>query len=112
MTKTVTPREAQKMVRRIVRNHNADCENPIRTRVKNDTLQFALVGKGEEWFTASTLNDIISFSDGVSDVEAWGNNAPERKFDTHSEEAAYFFGTLRAQACGAGREADLCASAN
>lgn len=114
MTKaiTATPREAQAFARNIVRNHNAACENPIRTRVSKGTLQFALVGKGEEWFTATGILDIISFANGVSDVEQWGSNLPEREFGTHSEEAAYFFGTLRAQACGAGREADLCASAS
>ena len=113
MTKaiTVTPREAQAFARKIVRGHNAACENPIRTRVRNGTLQFALVGKGEEWHTATGILDITAFADGVSDVEQWGSNPPERKFSSHSEEAAYFFGTLRAVACGAGREADLTAAA-
>ena len=118
-TKTITPREAQKLARNLVRSHNADCENPIRTRTTGGAMQIALVGRGEQWFTCSTLLDLWAFADGVSDVESWGS-APAKLaevtagagYDTQSERDAYAFAVAQSNACGAGHEADLCASAS
>ena len=101
MSNSVTPKEAQRLVRSVIRAHNAASEIAIRTRATATGLQVGLVGKGEDFFNCSTLADVQSFADGVADVEIFGDGqAPERSFETHASEAAYFFGSLRASRVG------------
>ena len=113
-TKTITPREASKLARNLIRAHNADCENPIRTRTTGGKMEIALVGRGETWFTCETLLDLWAFADGVADVEGWGSEPAKLAevkagagYDTQSQRDAYAFAVSAAVGRGAGREADL-----
>ena len=93
---TITPRDAQRAVRPVVRFHNQEYPmNSIRTRVHNGRLEVGVKGKRRDWFPLTCTGQVQAFADGVSDVEAWGrDDIPPRTepYGTAEEQEAYEFG--------------------
>ena len=105
MSNSVTPREAQRLVRRVVLAHNAACVTRIRTRITAAGLAVATEGRGVEWFACSTLGQVAAFADGVADCEIYGGEPVAREFDSAEERAAWAAG-VKASAVDFGRRDD------
>ena len=99
-------------IKSVVDTHNAACGIKIKSRITNGgEAQVSVAtpgGRAKKWFHCHLLTNVQAFADGVADtvasktprpntpMGAWlaGPPNPEREFVSHTDESAYFFGTL------------------
>lgn len=94
---------ASKSIKAVVENHNATCDTKIMSRIGdagNVKVSIATAkGRAKKWLYCHLLTNVQAFADGVADTmkhAPTGEPAPERKFVAHTDEAAYFHGTIHA----------------
>ena len=91
MSNSVSPREAQRLVRSVIRNHNLLYPlNEIRSRVREGNLEISVKGKARNWFALTCTAQVQAFSDGVGDAES--EMLDSLTFNSVEEQDAYDFG--------------------
>lgn len=95
--------KASDTIKAVTDRHNAACGIKIVSRIADaGNVQVSIAtakGRAKKWLYCHLLTNVQSFADGVADTAKHaptGEPAPVREFVAHTDESAYFHGTIHA----------------